>query len=117
MFSTSDDSAMTKQVEATHAPDGREIDVKPILQIVDEILVRFIARTVEGHEVKRDQDALEMTAALAEFDMLDSLAYIINKISCELSCKCSGGGDAHSSTMVLPICSASSISSISSRNA
>ncbi|KAL5192083.1 Protein SIEVE ELEMENT OCCLUSION B [Glycine soja] len=101
MFSTSDDSAMTKQVEATHAPDGREIDVKPILQIVDEILVRFIARTVEGHEVKRDQDALEMTAALAEFDMLDSLAYIINKISCELSCKCSGGGDAHSSTMVL----------------
>ena len=52
MFSTSDDSAMTKQVEATHAPDGREIDVKPILQIVDEILVRFIARTVEGHEVR-----------------------------------------------------------------
>jgi len=52
MFSTSDDSAMTKQVQATHAPDGREIDVKPILQIVDEILVRFIARTVEGHEVR-----------------------------------------------------------------
>ncbi|BAT79437.1 hypothetical protein LR48_Vigan04g070100 [Vigna angularis] len=101
MFSTSDDSAMTKQVQTTHAPDGREIDVKPILQIVDEILLRFIARTVEGYEVKRDQDALEMTAALAEFDMLDSLAYIINKISCELSCKCSGGGDAHSSTMVL----------------
>jgi len=52
MFSTSDDSAMTKQVQATHAPDGREIDVKPILQIVDEILVRFIARTVEGYEVR-----------------------------------------------------------------
>jgi len=34
--------------------------------------------------VKRDQDALEMTAALAEFDMLDSLAYSINKISCEV---------------------------------
>lgn len=52
MFSTSDDSAMTKQVQATHAPDGREIDVKPILQIVDEILLRFIARTVEGYEVR-----------------------------------------------------------------
>ncbi|KAK7350668.1 hypothetical protein VNO77_09528 [Canavalia gladiata] len=101
MFSTSDDSAMMKQVQTTHAPDGREIDVKPILQIVDEILIQFIARSVEGHEVKRDQDALEMTAALAEYDMLDSLAFIINKISCELSCKCSGGGDAHASTMVL----------------
>ncbi|KAK7302171.1 hypothetical protein RJT34_13052 [Clitoria ternatea] len=101
MFSTSDDSAMMKQVQATHAPDGREIDVKPILQVVDEILIQFIARTVEGYDVRRDQDALEMTAALAEFDMLDSLAFIINKISCELSCKCSGGGDAHASTMVL----------------
>ncbi|XP_027338753.1 protein SIEVE ELEMENT OCCLUSION B-like [Abrus precatorius] len=101
MFSTSDDSAMMKQVQATHAPDGREIDVKPILQIVDEILIQFIARSVEGHEVKRDQDTLEMSAALAEYDMLDSLAFIINKISCELSCKCSGGGDAHASTMVL----------------
>lgn len=50
MFSTSDDSAMTKQVQATHAPDGREIDVKPLIQIVDEILIQIIARSVEGHE-------------------------------------------------------------------
>ncbi|KAL2322516.1 hypothetical protein Fmac_026895 [Flemingia macrophylla] len=34
-------------------------------------------------QVKRDQDALEITAALAEFDMLDSLAYIVNKILCK----------------------------------
>ncbi|KEH35012.1 putative sieve element occlusion [Medicago truncatula] len=102
MFSTSDDSAMTKQVQATHAPDGREIDVKPLIQIVDEILIQIIARSVEGHEhVKHEQDTLETSAALAEFDMLDALAFIINKISCELSCKCSGGGDAHASTMVL----------------
>lgn len=48
MFSNSDDSAMMKQVQATHAPDGREIDVKPIIQIADEILIQVIARTVEG---------------------------------------------------------------------
>ncbi|CAJ2644503.1 unnamed protein product [Trifolium pratense] len=51
--------------------------------------------------VKHEQEKLETAAALAEFDMLDALAFIINKISCELSCKCSGGGDAHASTMVL----------------
>ncbi|XVF49735.1 hypothetical protein PTKIN_Ptkin04bG0037300 [Pterospermum kingtungense] len=33
--------------------------------------------------------------------MLEALAYIIQKISCEISCKCSGGGDAHATTMVL----------------
>ncbi|WJX33148.1 hypothetical protein P8452_21386 [Trifolium repens] len=104
MFSTSDDSAMMKQVQSTHAPDGREIDVKPLIQIVDEILIQIIARSVEGHQhdhVKHEQEKLETAAALAEFDMLDALAFIINKISCELTCKCSGGGDAHASTMVL----------------
>ncbi|XP_061366082.1 protein SIEVE ELEMENT OCCLUSION B-like [Gastrolobium bilobum] len=101
MFSTSDDSAMMKQVQATHAPDGREIDVNPIIKIVDEILIQAIARSIEGHHVKQEQDTLEIAAALAEFDTLDTLAFIINKISCELSCKCSGGGDAHASTMVL----------------
>ncbi|KAK2442999.1 protein SIEVE ELEMENT OCCLUSION B [Trifolium repens] len=104
MFSTSDDSAMMKQVQSTHAPDGREIDVKPLIQIVDEILIQIIARSVDGHQhdhVKHEQEKLETAAALAEFDMLDALAFIINKISCELSCKCSGGGDAHASTMVL----------------
>ncbi|WJX39217.1 hypothetical protein P8452_26783 [Trifolium repens] len=104
MFSTSDDSAMMKQVQSTHAPDGREIDVKPLIQIVDEILIQIIARSVEGRQhdhVKHEQEKLETAAALAEFDMLDALAFIINKISCELSCKCSGGGDAHASTMVL----------------
>lgn len=52
MFSASDDSAMMKQVQGTHAPDGREIDVKHIIQIVDEILIQVIARGVEGHDVK-----------------------------------------------------------------
>jgi hypothetical protein len=50
MFSTSDDSAMMKQVQSTHAPDGREIDVKPLIQIVDEILIQIIARSVDGHQ-------------------------------------------------------------------
>lgn len=40
MLSASDDNAMTKQVLATHAPDGREVDVKPILLIVEEVIRR-----------------------------------------------------------------------------
>lgn len=40
MFSASDDSAMVKQIQATHAPDGREVDVKPILHVIEDILHR-----------------------------------------------------------------------------
>lgn len=40
MFSTSDDQAMLKQVQATHAPDGREFAVKPLLYIIEDIFQR-----------------------------------------------------------------------------
>lgn len=47
MFSSSDDAAMMKQIQATHAPDGREVDVKPLLKIVEGILHRA-APTIPG---------------------------------------------------------------------
>ncbi|KAI4343679.1 hypothetical protein L6164_010999 [Bauhinia variegata] len=97
MFATSDDTAMMKQVQATHAPDGREIVVNPIIQLIEEILIHAISRDVDG---KREQaEMLPLTEA--ESDVLDALALIIHKISCELSCKCSGGSDAHATTMAL----------------
>ena len=40
IFSSSDDNAMMKQIEATHSPDGREVDVKPVLVLIEEILHR-----------------------------------------------------------------------------
>lgn len=40
LFSSSDDSVVMKQIMATHAPDSREVDVRPILDIVEDILKR-----------------------------------------------------------------------------
>lgn len=37
-FATSDDSAMMKQIQSTHSPDGREVEVKPILQVIEDVL-------------------------------------------------------------------------------
>lgn len=37
LFSSSDDNAMIKQIQATHSPDGFDINVRPILDIVKEI--------------------------------------------------------------------------------
>lgn len=39
-FAASDDSAMMKQIQSTHSPDGREVDVRPILHVIEDILRR-----------------------------------------------------------------------------
>lgn len=38
MISTSDDNIMMKQILETHAPDGLEVDVTPLLILVEDIL-------------------------------------------------------------------------------
>lgn len=40
LFSSSDDAAMLTQLRATHAPDGRDIDVRPLLHIIEDIFYR-----------------------------------------------------------------------------
>lgn len=42
MFSSSDDNVnvLAMQIQATHAPDGREVDVRPLLRITEEIFKR-----------------------------------------------------------------------------
>lgn len=99
----SDDTTMMKQIQATHTPDGREVEVKPIVQVIEDILnhaTPAIDGTLYGNpphlealEDRSSQDGLH--------GILEELAYTIQKLSCELSCKCSGGGDAHATTMAV----------------
>lgn len=39
-FSSSDDASVVKQILATHTPDGREVDVRALLHIVEDVLQR-----------------------------------------------------------------------------
>uniref|UniRef100_A0A5B6ZLE0 Protein SIEVE ELEMENT OCCLUSION B-like n=1 Tax=Davidia involucrata TaxID=16924 RepID=A0A5B6ZLE0_DAVIN len=108
-FSSSDDNAMMKQIQATHAPDGREFDVKPLLHIIEDIMHRagptipsIVHPSIVHHANQAQLDALDDKAHQGGFsDILELLAYTINRISCEISCKCSGGGDAHATTVSL----------------
>ncbi|CAO2824735.1 unnamed protein product [Amaranthus hypochondriacus] len=102
MFATSDDSTMLKQIQGTHAPDGRDVDVRPILDIIEDVF-RRATPTIHGGDVAHS-DSLEDKTSEACIDgdgMLETLAFVIQKISCEITCKCSGGGDAHATTMSL----------------
>lgn len=40
LFSSSDDAAVLKKILATHAPDGHEVDVRPLLHVVEDVLQR-----------------------------------------------------------------------------
>ncbi|KAH9618621.1 hypothetical protein KSS87_012020 [Heliosperma pusillum] len=106
MFSSSDDSTMLKQIQGTHAPDGRDVDVRPILDIVEDVFRRAVPRTHHDalgahHEADHVLDDKVSEAVLEGHGMLEALSFIIQKVSCEITCKCSGGGDAHGTTMSL----------------
>ncbi|KAF7136315.1 hypothetical protein RHSIM_Rhsim08G0181000 [Rhododendron simsii] len=103
-ISASDDSALMKQILSTHSPHGHEVDVKPILPVIKDVLqqANLSMDSVITSGARDRADALVEKTAVAGFDgMLKEDASIINKISCELTCKCSGGDDAHSTAMTI----------------
>lgn len=52
LFSSSDDNVVMKQILATHSPDGRDLQVRPILNVIEDILNRaspFVVLRVSLH--------------------------------------------------------------------
>ncbi|GAA0163091.1 hypothetical protein LIER_19045 [Lithospermum erythrorhizon] len=102
MFSASEDSTMTRQITSTHTPDGRQVDVIPIIQIIEELLHQISPSIDDHYGEHKTVDSLEEKVAMVAYGgVLEGLSNICQKISCELACKCTGGGDAHTSTMAI----------------
>ncbi|KAJ6903857.1 hypothetical protein NC651_021125 [Populus alba x Populus x berolinensis] len=108
VFAASDENVMMKQIQATHAPDGREFSVKLLLHIVEEIFHRATPAPgitdVVQHQGSHQAELYELEEKVLQNgfnEMIDMLSYTISKISCEMSCKCSGGGDAHATTSAI----------------
>ncbi|XP_010029068.1 protein SIEVE ELEMENT OCCLUSION B [Eucalyptus grandis] len=101
MIMMSDDIAMMKQVTDTHAPDGREVDVKPLLLLVEDILNRATLTASTGPTMGSPYaENMEDKGYQASFNaVLDVLSYTIERISCELSAKALTGGEAHATTL------------------
>ncbi|CAL9092511.1 unnamed protein product [Musa acuminata var. zebrina] len=100
LFSSSDDSVVMKQILATHSPDGRDINTRPLLRIVEDVLQRATPTVIVTPQAQLEP--VDDKAHHVEVGgMLEALAYTIHRISCEITCKCSGGGDAHGTTLVL----------------
>ncbi|XP_022773670.1 protein SIEVE ELEMENT OCCLUSION B-like [Durio zibethinus] len=102
MLSMSDDKAMMQQILTTHAPDGREVDVRPLLYLVEDILNRSTQHV--DFIVKGALSQIEMEEKVQQANyiaMLQALTYIIDRIACELSYKAFGGSDAHATTTAI----------------
>ncbi|KAG5234191.1 protein SIEVE ELEMENT OCCLUSION [Salix suchowensis] len=125
----SEDSSTMKLVRASHAPDGRKVDVKPILRIIDNILLRASPAIVEGIYEDKGFPEEDMIGRSDVDAKLKTLASIIKKVSSELfsynnlalsgtfkannvnqitipygmdcKCSCSGGRDVHTTIMMI----------------
>ncbi|XVF16298.1 hypothetical protein REPUB_Repub10bG0019200 [Reevesia pubescens] len=101
-FSKSDDGVMLKQIQAVHAPDGRVIDVRPLLHIVEDIFncAAPSADAIVLPAMQSHTEALEDQTYQANVtDMLEALSFLIDRISCEMACKCTETGEAHATAM------------------
>ncbi|KAK1560781.1 hypothetical protein Q3G72_030856 [Acer saccharum] len=98
LYLTSDDQGILKEVQASHAPDGCEFAVKPLLYIIEDIFQRS-APDITGFGLGSKHVQPDVLDDKAFIDMLDLLSFTINKVSCEISCKCSDRGDAHATTL------------------
>ncbi|KAJ6321440.1 hypothetical protein OIU77_011503 [Salix suchowensis] len=107
MFAASDDSVMMKQIHATHAPDGRELDAKPLLNIVEDIFLRAAAMSnfvqQQGAHQAQLKELDEKVLQNGFHETIDTMSYNkINKISYEISSKCSEGGEEdHATTLAI----------------
>ncbi|KAJ6424146.1 hypothetical protein OIU84_025013 [Salix udensis] len=91
------DNVMMKRIERTHAPDGREVDVKPFLHLVEDILKRATSLTTsQAHAELKDK-----IQQINFVSMLDALSSTIHKISCEIAYNALSGTDASATTLSL----------------
>ncbi|KAK3028449.1 hypothetical protein RJ639_039041 [Escallonia herrerae] len=89
----SDENAMMNQIQATHSPDGRELDVRFFLHLIEDIIRCTIPNPAVVNSKSEDKTQPSLR------DIPEPLAFLISKISCEMSCKSLTGADAHATTM------------------
>ncbi|KAK1440896.1 hypothetical protein QVD17_06729 [Tagetes erecta] len=107
IFSTSDDNVIMKQVLDTHLPDGFDVDVKPLVHIVEEILRHATINSAFNADssamvAHADVDKLETKSHQTyAVQILNVLSHTIDRLACEMSFKCLTGADGHTIALSL----------------
>ncbi|KAL0906636.1 hypothetical protein M5K25_025147 [Dendrobium thyrsiflorum] len=114
LFSSSDDSIVLKQMHETHKPEGRDIDVRPILRVVEDVFRRttptFVVTQLITSQTHLEADVHDGANQTGLILMLEAIAFTVHRISYEaklfslilqVTYKCSSGGEAHTTTMAV----------------
>ncbi|XP_076949447.1 protein SIEVE ELEMENT OCCLUSION B-like [Bidens hawaiensis] len=103
IFTASDDNVIMRQVIDTHLPDGTDVDVKPLLLVIQDILKHstinadHVELDVHTDGEKPDHKSHQTNVVL----MLNSLSHIIDKLASEMALRCLTGGDGHATALAL----------------
>ncbi|XWS69116.1 hypothetical protein CRYUN_Cryun04dG0151700 [Craigia yunnanensis] len=94
-----DDEILIKKLLLSHDPDGRRLDSKMLLSVVENIM--FYATTSEVSDKSIDANLKSNISNIEVIGSQEPLVHTIYKIAHEMLCKCPGKGDLHTRTMVL----------------
>ncbi|KAI3748109.1 hypothetical protein L6452_10984 [Arctium lappa] len=100
IFGSSDDNVIMKQVFDTHVPDDTDVDVKPLLHIVEDILKQATIHAGSTSTVVEHTDVAKPHQTNGVV-MLNSVSHIINRLASEMSFKCLSGGEVHTTALAL----------------
>ncbi|KAG5099179.1 hypothetical protein JHK82_044231 [Glycine max] len=99
----SDDSVLVKKIVAEHSPEGIEYDVRPLLHIVEDVLIysTLSSDSATTAALTRADHVEDRSHRPGHTNMLEALSAKIDRISCEISYKTLNGVDAHSTTIAI----------------
>lgn len=103
IFLTSDDHALARQVEELHNPDARNVNVRPLFRLVQDI-IENATQTAEGDllgTLSKREAAMEGKFTVNGFQEVPELPLIVERISSEMICKLLSGVDAHNTTLAV----------------
>ncbi|XP_021729945.1 protein SIEVE ELEMENT OCCLUSION B-like isoform X1 [Chenopodium quinoa] len=105
IFLTSDDHSLVRQVELLHFPDARNVDVRPLLRLVEDIIDRSTqaveGESLQGTIISKREASLDGKYTLNGLQEVPELPLIVERISCEMTCKVLSGVDAHNTTLAV----------------
>ncbi|KAH9607289.1 hypothetical protein KSS87_022501 [Heliosperma pusillum] len=96
IFLASDDHALTRQIQKLHNPDARNVDVRPLFQLIEEVIQRA-TQSIEGPSqgIISEREALEGKRTFHGLEEIPELPLIIERITCEILC----GSNSHETTL------------------
>ncbi|XP_010694662.2 protein SIEVE ELEMENT OCCLUSION B [Beta vulgaris subsp. vulgaris] len=100
IFLTSDDHSLARQVEQLHNPDARNVNIRPLFLLVQDI-IEHATQTVDGISLNAisQKEPMNPKFSLDGFQEVPELPLIVERISCEITSKVLSGVDAHNTTL------------------